>query len=489
MARHRKMLRELAKRRGLNLVKLYEEIVSGESIDSRPQMQELLKDVQLKKWDGVLVVDVDRLGRGDTREQGIIAEAFEFSKTWIITPTKDYNPEDEADMRYLEFGQFMSRQEYKTIQKRLMRGLLLSIQEGNYVGSLPPYGYEKISKGKTKTLRIVDEEARVVELMFDWFVNKRLGTGEIARRLTAMAIPTATKRREWARDTIRDILRNQVYTGHVRWNRRKVSKEFDGATMTKKKRRAESKDYLVFKGKHKPIISQELFDAAQQRFAEGSVPIKCNSSIVNPLAGLVCCSKCGKHFVLTQHAHQKNGVWRLNHPESKFCKNKSVEYDRLYNAVIDVIEQNIADFEFKLTHDAELEDQRQHDALLLELERKLKGLEKRRADLFDYFEGGIYSKQEFLERRDVLNTELERAEKALQDHKDSAPENIDYREMILKFSDVLETMRDDTANAQEKNYLLREIIERVDYWREPTGRGGYYKTRVNNPFEIDVHFK
>ena len=88
LARHEKILTELAKRQGLKIDKIYKEIVSGESIENRPQMKQLLEDVYSRKYKGVLVVEVERLARGDTRDQGDVAEAFKYSNTKIITPIK-----------------------------------------------------------------------------------------------------------------------------------------------------------------------------------------------------------------------------------------------------------------------------------------------------------------------------------------------------------------------------------------------------------------
>ena len=56
--------------RNLNIGKIYKEVVSGETISERKEMQKLLKDVENEKWTGVLVVEVERLARGDTADQG-----------------------------------------------------------------------------------------------------------------------------------------------------------------------------------------------------------------------------------------------------------------------------------------------------------------------------------------------------------------------------------------------------------------------------------
>lgn len=139
LARHEKMLRDLAMGMKIKIDKIYREIVSGESISDRPVMQELLQDVENRKWTGILVVEVERLARGDTMDQGRVAKSFKYSGTKIITPIKIYNPEDEYDEEYFEFGLFMSRREYKVINRRLQNGRLSSVGEGKYVGNIPPF--------------------------------------------------------------------------------------------------------------------------------------------------------------------------------------------------------------------------------------------------------------------------------------------------------------------------------------------------------------
>lgn len=104
LARHQAILIELAKRQGLNIVKAFKEIVSGDSIAARPQMQNMLAEITEKKYAGVLVVEVERLARGDTIDQGVVAQAFKQSDTKIITPIKTYDPSNEYDEEYFEFS-------------------------------------------------------------------------------------------------------------------------------------------------------------------------------------------------------------------------------------------------------------------------------------------------------------------------------------------------------------------------------------------------
>lgn len=173
LARHEKLLLELAKKRNYNVTQIYREVVSGETIAARPVMQHLLQEVEQGLWDGVIVVEVERLARGDTIDQGIMAQTFKYSNTLIITPLKVYDPNNEFDEEYFEFGLFMSRREYKTINRRLQRGRVASSKEGKYAASRRPYGYERvrIQNDKGWTLNPIDEEADIVRLIFKLYTE------------------------------------------------------------------------------------------------------------------------------------------------------------------------------------------------------------------------------------------------------------------------------------------------------------------------------
>ena len=69
LKRHELILSELAKAKEIHVSQIYRELVSGDTIGSRPVMQRLLSDIESNVWDGVLVMEVERLARGDTIDQ------------------------------------------------------------------------------------------------------------------------------------------------------------------------------------------------------------------------------------------------------------------------------------------------------------------------------------------------------------------------------------------------------------------------------------
>ena len=168
--RHKTTLLKIAKEKSLNIVDIKEELESGESIKDRPKMIELLKEVEQNKYDAVLVMDIDRLGRGNMQDQGLILDTFKNSNTKIITPRKIYNLNNEFDEEYSEFEAFMARKELKLINRRLQRGRIKSIEEGKYISPVPPYGYKfKYDNNGKKYLAIDEHQADAVRLIFDMY--------------------------------------------------------------------------------------------------------------------------------------------------------------------------------------------------------------------------------------------------------------------------------------------------------------------------------
>ena len=168
-------------------------------------------------------MEVERLARGDTIDQGIVSRAFTISHTRIITPAKTYDPSNAFDTEYFEFGLFMSRREYQTIRRRLENGREASVKEGKYVGNVPPYGYRRVKLPHEKGFILEPDpaEAPAVRLMFEWYVHgaprpdgttERVGCSKIARRLDELHFRTRSGK-PWSACSVSDMLSNPDLRG------------------------------------------------------------------------------------------------------------------------------------------------------------------------------------------------------------------------------------------------------------------------------------
>ena len=300
LTRHERALSDLAARLGIAIGHTYREIVSGDTIAERPQVRQLLEDVSAGMWDGVLVMDVDRLGRGDSIDQGIIMQTFMYAGVLLITPDKIYDPASESDAEFFEIKLFFSRREYAMIKKRMQRGRLASAMDGCYMGSRPVYGYERVKLEGRKgwTLRPVPEKADIVRTVFAWYADgidgREAGAAVIADRLNGMGLRTDLGNR-FEPSYIRLMLQNPVYIGKVRWNQRVTRYAIrDGKRV---KSRPKNGGALLVDGLHEGIVDPALFARVQQMFAAHEKrPKNVQLQQANPFAGLVVCAACGRHL-------------------------------------------------------------------------------------------------------------------------------------------------------------------------------------------------
>jgi len=477
---------ELAKRQHLNVTEIYREVVSGETIAARPVMQQLLNEVEQGAWEGVLVMEVERLARGDTIDQGIVAQTFKFSDTKIVTPLKVYDPANEFDEEYFEFGLFMSRREYKTINRRLQRGRLASVKEGKYVSNKAPYGYRrvKLEHDKGFTLEIIPEEAEVIRLIYDLYTvgeplpdgtHKRLGVSLLVRRLNALKVPTKMGG-DWVVATIRDILINPVYCGKIRWNWRHQVKRMVDGKLSVERPRASVEECVIVDDLHLPIISEETFNLAQDLMKHNPPrPVGERYAVRSPLAGLVICGKCGRRMVRRPYKHR-------NAPPSLMCAatscaNVSSNFYLVEQRVLDGLREWLSDYRLEWELDAP------KDASLLEHKRRaakrlsgeLAALDKQLDNVHDLLEQGVYSTEKFLERSRVLADKIQTTKDSLEAIEteialDAAREE-SRRNIVPKVEHLL-AVYNDLPDAKAKNDMLKSVLEKVVYTKERGVRQG-----------------
>ena len=465
LVRHHNMLMNLAAKHDIHpdQIVVYKELVSGDSIDERPQMQKLLADVFAKKYKGVLVVEIERLARGNTSDQGLVADAFQASSTKILTITKTYDPNNEFDQEYFEFGLFMSRREYKTIKRRMVAGKEQSVMEGNYILPQRVFGYRIVRKSKKeRTLEIIPEEAKIVQMIFDWYTEDRRSTEWIAQQLTAMKVPTIKKKPEWNRGTIRDMLYNPTFIGKVWWGRSRIVKEYNEETGKLVKVRRNNGERKIYEGKHTGIISEEQFQKAQWVTESMKNPsLKVNTELINPLAGLLECCDCGRNMIANQFGNGK--TTRLKHANTKLCKKKSLPLQDVIDAFVDALVATIADLELKMeTDDNQAEcakHQVQIDAMNAELAKLERKLKKVHMDYHDDF----YTRDEFIEWKNHYTKEIEEIKKQIQEAQDAFPEPVNYAEQIVNLHAMIDCIKDPDITAKKKNDFLKQFIDRITY--------------------------
>lgn len=465
LARHEKILTTLAEKRKLHISKIYREVVSGETISERKEMQKLLRDVENEKWTGVLVVEVERLARGDTADQGQVSKAFKYSHTKIITPVKTYDPDNEFDEEYFEFGLFMSRREYKTINRRLQRGRELSVSEGKFVGNIAPFGYDRVNLENAKgyTLSINQDEAPIVREIFRLYTFENATINSITKQLNKLNLKPRIAN-EWSISSVKDILSNPTYIGKIVWNRRKQKKKTKNGHLIISRPR--NQDYLIYDGLHEPIIDNKTWELVQEKRKQNAPKIKHNNTIQNPLVGLIFCEKCGKPM-------QRRPYTQADKPAILMCSNSKCDNisSKLYvveDKIIDALKIWLKNYK---VHYSEKNNLNSDNNKIIEnsVSTTKRELEKENAKLnkiYEFLENGIYNNDEFISRSKAIKDNIQFLENKLEKYNSILQKNVEIQNQKKIIIPKLENIIDlyyNLKTAEDKNILLKSIISKVTY--------------------------
>lgn len=450
LARHRTALYALAERRGLNVVKEYAEIMTGESIEARPQMKQLLEDVRAGMYDGVIVNDVDRLGRGGGADQERIKIIFRVGRCKIITPTRDIDPESPYDEDMLDMNMYFSQYELRKISWRLMQGRIRSVESGNYINSRIPFGYKQIKDGKKITLIPDPEKAPIVQWMFDEYASGRSGIVAISNKLTDMGVLT-TRGYNFSKTGVKRILENPVYVGTLVWGKTKTISTFEGEK--KVKRSITNDNAIIVEDAHEPIVSREIFDRVQTMFNDQRHNPRVNTAkkLANPLAGLVVCAKCGRTMLVTTC---KRG--RTLYCRTYGCPTVGVSLQAIEDELVNILRQWCVDYADVPEEQTEV-DKKQTDVYTRQLEQ----LRNRLANVRRFVETGLYSPAEYIEQRDMLQRSINAIQREMTE-KAAPTVTQSINAMIPEIEKVIDAYPYAETNEQ-KNALLKSIIVKVDY--------------------------
>jgi len=460
LSKHRAALTEYARRRGLLIVKEYAEIVSGDTIAARPQMQHLIEDVKAGLYAGVIVNDIDRLGRGDGIDQEIIKYTFAAVHCIIITPNGDIDPASNRDEDMLDFRMFFARMELRKTSQRMAQGRARSALSGNWIAGSAPFGYKKVKSGRKITLEPDESTAPILRLIFDWYATGEAGYTGIANRINRMGVKVSPQPNAATNaSTIRRILSNPIYIGKLAWGKTEsVSRIENGQRV---KRRVKSTP-TVIDDAFPPLIDVETWNVVQDRIASAHhiAPVNSNSVMQNPLAGLVICSECGRHMVRIQGHNRPI----LQCPRTT-CKTSG--------AYIDVIEDTLLEIlrTWCVEYSGFIEPVKPQSAIIQieALRRQLEQIDTQITRAQELVEIGVYSPSEYVQRK----TALEGRRSGLRAEIDKLTRPSPRAAVAAAVPEIRRVLDAYplAPDAAAKNRLLRSVIDHIIYYKTKSARG------------------
>lgn len=482
LEKHRLVLTDLCKKHNFKYVE-YMEVGTSDSIDMRPQMAKLLKEVEDCVYDAVCVVEYDRLSRGDMGDQDRIIKVFKKSETLIITPEKFYDLNNDIDDEMVEFKGFLARREYKMITKRLRQGKKIGARQGQWTNGIPPfpYVYQRYrDKFNEKGLVVDDERIVIYREMIKLALN---GTtpNKIASIFNDKGYVTG-RGNLWSGMAVQRILVDETHLGKIISNKSQGDGHKNKRPNAKECRLLPRSDWVVVENCHQAIKTQEEHDIITQMIKDRTLIPNKSKKQTHVFTGLIKCAICGS----TQTFHRRilsNGnevihmkpCWYVD-KYGKKCHNSGINMNIVEKKVLEEIKKYKEQI---LTHTLpeDIDTTNLLQAQINEKEVILAKLKKALERLNDAYEMGDYERNEWLERKKKREIEINRTINEIYELKKRGEnkENISNEERIKNLNSFFDNLLSLTSNS-ERNSLYRTIIESI-VWH-----------RVGNNIEMKLNF-
>ena len=476
LAKHEQILQDYCEREYGHRIpedNIYREVVSGESIEERDEIKKVLTRCEDAAIKGVVVIEPQRLSRGDLVDCGNLINILQYTGVKVVTPVMTYDLSNKIERKFFQDELMRGRDFLEYVKEILMRGKFAAAKKGCYVQALPPFGYDKEKRGKDIVLR-PNRDADTVRLIFELYVNQNMTCGQIARRLTEMGISTQHGK-QWHSGTIGQIIRNPHYDGKIVYHLYKTVTVIENGKPRKTRVKQSGDEVLLVEGKHQPLIDHALFERAQ--IVRRNNPRKReHADLINPLAGILRCGHCGRN--LLRHVYTATDDRILCNRQHPPCM-KSVKFEDMLHAVIQTLEvSEVPELERKLLNgdgNASVIHLRQLEAL----EKQLAEYREQEETQYELLETKRYTQELFDRRNAILRQKIAETEKQIAIARRSIPKEVDYRQRIALLKKAIAALKDNKMPCTQQNQIVKEIVEKIDVKVIDKGRGATPEFNMN----------
>lgn len=419
-----------AKEHGYIVIETFADDYTGAVMD-RPALNKLRDLIASETINAVIVYDVDRLAR-KSAYQVLIEEEFKRAGVTIEFVMGQYEDSDEGRLQKQIKG-VIAEYEKAKILERSKRGKRGKAKSGFVLtGARPPYGYKVKSEPHKAWLEIDEDEAAIVRMVYDWYLNgdesgKPMSANGIAMRLTKLALPTRGDKQEhfakkhgqgvWQRAMIIHILTNETYTGV--WYFGKTKMIDDGKQREAQPKRGLGKQVARSRDEWIPvpvpiIIDVETFNLAQEKKKDNIQMLSGITINQYLMKGRLTCAKCG----YSMRGHMKQD---MNKNYYYYCKGKEqvvklCDMPNLKGKLVDfvvwewakaIIEnpQNLRSGLDNLQNELERANQALFERLSI-IEDQIQENQKKLDKLLDLYLAGDFPKEMLADRKNNLETML-----------------------------------------------------------------------------------
>jgi len=424
-----------------------DEGISGKNITDRPAINELVTDIKSGKVNNVLVYKIDRLTRS-TKDLIELTELFNSNKCGFNSLMESIDTQTASGRMFLKIIGIFAEFERENTIERITLACEKKVKEGyTLASSNPSYGYNREIGNRIQ--RINPEEAKIVKEIFAMYLDGNMSYASIARNLNQRSVKTKIGI-AWHHATIKGLLTNPNYIGKVRYAVTDADRYFEA------------------KGKHEPIIDEDIFYAVQKKISKVKrIAYTKRPSENSYFCGLTYCAECGaKLQTNANYAFNEKGEkihksgYRCPNVIKGLCKTSRFSHKKMEGAFEEYM-RDIADLTVT-PDDIAVQDKSKQESINVlireEYQIAIEKLTKREKELMNLYINERISFDNFEEMLKLITSE-----------KNSYIEQIDniptdpQDDISLSMDDITTNFRDNwkALTNSEKQQFLHEYIEKI----------------------------
>lgn len=430
--------------------------ISGKRADKRPDFQQMIGLAKSKEhpFDVILVWKFSRFARN--QEESIVYKSLlkknNVDVISISEPLID-GPFGSLIERIIEW-----MDEYYSIRLsgEVTRGMTENAMRGRYQAK-PPLGYEV--KHPKEPPVIIPDQAVIVRAIFHKYVNDGLSLFQIAKYLNSKGYFTE-RGKSFERRGIEYIIQNPTYKGYIRWNRK------DSISQTIK----DKNEWIIEKGHHEAIISEELFDQAQDRFQNEHIPHNSRPATEyrHWLSGLIKCGNCGRSLTANKVNRSRYMQFICNgYSKGKCIVTSSVSENIINRSIMSTFEDIITTSNIQY-----VVIRSNSDSDISYYEQQLKKLSSKEERIKFSYMNGIDTFEEYKHNREIIAKERESIQNSIKELRHQ--NTYDYKnEMLTRVNNVYTLITDPSIDNITKNSAMKSILEKIVF-NKSDGTFDYY---------------
>ena len=472
---------------------------SGKSVEGRPEFQQMLQDIESGKdnVDFVLVFKLSRFGRNAADVLNSLQRMQDFGVN-LICVEDGIDSSKDAGKLMISVLSAVAEIERENILVQTMEGRRQKAREGKWNGGFAPYGYTLV-EGE---LQIAEDEAPIIRLIYDKFVNTTMGIGAIAVFLNQNGYRKKIRQNNtmetFSSSFIKGVLDNPIYCGKLAFGRRKNEK----IAGTRNEYHVVKQDsYLLNDGIHDEIISEEDWNLAQKKRQETGVGNEKVHSLEHEhiLSGIIKYPICGSGmYGNVNRKKRKDGTlykdyfyYACKHRtfiDGHHCTyKKQWNEDKVNDAVAEIIGKLVNNTKFeneirtKIGNSLDTKDLEIEHTNLKEQLKQLQGAKNKLASQMDHlsvsdkhYDKKYQDMQERMDglydKMDAMELSIEEVENRLFNIKQQKISGDNVYQFLLYFDKLYDKMTDG-----EKKEFVKSFVEEVHLYEKEQEDGRFLK--------------